>query len=84
MMKSQTLVNSHAMTQTTGVKRMMYMNGKKFIYVFSEDARDELIGLGYILLKSDDKNTTYIFENNKKIKFNKAKVPSVDSDTLTF
>lgn len=37
---------------------------EKFIYVFNEKARDELVEAGYDLLKEDAEKKVYIFVNN--------------------
>ena len=57
---------------------------EKFIYVFSEDARDKLIKLGYKLIKSDERNRAYIFENSDILKFEQLDISAIKSNTLTF
>lgn len=57
---------------------------EKFIYVFSKDARDSLLAAGFLLLKSDDRNETYIFENNTSLSFALDKISTIKSNTLTF
>ena len=61
---------------------------EKFIYVYSEDARDTLIKANFKLLKSDDRNHIYIFENanplNGTQKFALNNVSNIPSNTLTF
>lgn len=56
----------------------------KFLYVFSEKERDELLKLGYSLINSDIQCGIFIFENQDKLNFDKKKVEAVPSDTLTF
>ena len=56
----------------------------KFIYVFSEYDRDSLINAGLSLLKSDDKNGVFIFENTNELKFDLSDHSYVLSNTLTF
>ena len=56
----------------------------KFVYVMGRSACDELLAKGYRLLKSDDKNGVYTFENNKKLTFELAQVRAAASNTLTF
>lgn len=56
----------------------------KFIYVFSEDARDNLARQGFKLLKSDDKSGIYIFENRQSLSFALSDASYLESDTLTF
>lgn len=60
------------------------MNEGKFIYVFSTAARDRLIKAGYTLLKSDEINNAYIFENNPKIVFSFNGIGELKTNTLTF
>lgn len=57
---------------------------KKFIYVFSEKDRDELINAGYTLLKGDDNNSTYIFLNKECMNFSFGNMRNVQIDTLSF
>lgn len=57
---------------------------EKFVYVFSKDARDKLLAAGFLLLKSDDRNETYIFENNVGLSFALEKISTIKSNTLTF
>lgn len=57
---------------------------KKFIYVFSEKDRDELIRAGYTLLKSDENNLTYIFLNRECMNFSFENMNNVQIDTLSF
>ena len=38
----------------------------KFIYVFTDQDRDELLSRGYILLKEDKSNQIYIFSYDGK------------------
>lgn len=56
---------------------------ERFIYVFDEETRDKLAALGYICIKSDERNRTYVFLNDDKLSF--AKIGDcVTSDRLTF
>lgn len=57
---------------------------EKFIYVFSKEARDRLLAAGFLLLKSDDRNETYIFENNTSLSFALDRISTIKSNTLTF
>lgn len=63
---------------------MVYMYGDKFFYVFSKDARDELLAAGYMIIKNDEHNNMYIFENKKNLTFDKKKVKHLETNTLTF
>ena len=41
----------------------------KFGYVMSEEDRDKLLQLGYKLLRSDEVNKVFIFENKQELAF---------------
>ena len=41
----------------------------KFIYVFSAQSCRKLLDAGFHLLKSDDNNSIYVFENTADLKF---------------
>lgn len=56
----------------------------KFIYVFTKETSDELVTQGFNLVKSDEKNKVYVFENNLKKQFTFSKKDFVFSNTLTF
>lgn len=56
----------------------------KFIYVFTKETSDALIAQGFNLVKSDEKNNVYVFENNPTLKFAFSKKDFVFSNTLTF
>jgi hypothetical protein len=60
------------------------MKKKNFIYVFRVEDRDKLLALGYQLLKSDDSQGMYIFENLGLVKFSINDMKFVLTDTLTF
>lgn len=60
------------------------MDDEKFVYVFSKEAKQKMIAAGYNLIKSDDDNGRYIFENNPKLAFSKVDVSMIKSNTLTF
>ena len=56
-----------------------------FIYVFSKDAKNELIAKGLTMMKSDDANERYIFSaNSDKLFFADFKHNYAVSDILTF
>ncbi len=57
---------------------------KKFIYVYSADARDKLLAANYILMKSDERNKIYVFLNEDKLSFAELDVSYILSDTMTF
>ena len=57
---------------------------EKFIYVFNEKSRDELIADGFRLLKIYNKNEVYVFANQMEMAFELTDVSFVRSDTLTF
>lgn len=48
------------------------------------EIRDNLINLGYELLKENDKKTVWVFVNNQELNFDTLNIPCVISDTLTF
>ena len=56
---------------------------KNFLYVFSRDEKERLEALGYILLKSDEVNEQYIFENKSSDHMTFSE-NAVESDVLTF
>lgn len=55
-----------------------------FLYVFSQDERDALLALNYMLIKSDDEKNTYVFENRGELHFDLNEIHAIPSDTLTF
>ena len=57
---------------------------KNFIYVFSHHDRDVLVSRHYNLLKSDDTNEIYVFEDSDNERFDLSGVEFVQSDVLTF
>lgn len=58
---------------------------KKFIYVFSKDAKDSLLKLGFKLMKSDEERGLFIFMNKDDASFYSiADYSFVESDILTF
>lgn len=59
----------------------------KFIYVFDTDARDKLLSANYQLLKSDEQQSIFVFENKETHTFAASATEDftfVLSDTLTF
>ena len=59
-------------------------NMEKFLYVFNKEARDRLLAANYTLLKSDEKNETYVFANQMDMTFALADISFIRSNTLTF
>ena len=57
---------------------------EKFLYVFSKEVRDRLLAANYTLLKSDEKNETYVFANQMDMTFALADISFIRSNTLTF
>lgn len=56
-----------------------------FIYVFSKDAKDELIARGMKIMKADEANERYIFlANSEKLFFADFKHNYALSEVLTF
>lgn len=60
----------------------MYMN--KFVYVFDEKTKEQLLVKGFKLLKSDIKNKIFVFENNAEVCFEFSNIQHILSNTLTF
>lgn len=56
----------------------------KFIYVFNKETADTLVTQGFNLVKNNEKNNVYVFENNPKLKLTFSKKDFVFSNTLTF
>lgn len=57
----------------------------RFIYVMTSKDKDKLKSLGYNLLKADEKNSIYVFENKINLNFELGSTMQyVLSDTLTF
>lgn len=56
----------------------------RFIYVRGGKARDMLLAEHYTLLKRDEKNNIYVFENKPDKHFDFIDIDYVLSDTLTF
>lgn len=54
-----------------------------FIYVFSNEDRDTLVGMGYRLFQGDDLQKVYVFLQDDRIDIAGADIPYVISDTLT-
>lgn len=57
---------------------------KKFIYVYTEDARDKMEAAGYSLLKEADGVYVFLNESGTGMNFSKPDVSYILSDTLTF
>ena len=55
-----------------------------YLYVFSDEERDELISAGYVLVTADEQQHRYVFENQDVIRFDLNKVKAIPSDILTF
>lgn len=55
-----------------------------FIYVFDADAKNKLLEMQFMMLKSDAKNNVYIFVNDDNENFTVDDIHYVISDTLTF
>lgn len=59
----------------------------KFIYVFNMNVRDRLLAANYKLLKADENQNIYVFENRETLIFSETSTEDlkfVISDTLTF
>lgn len=57
---------------------------EKFLYVFNKEARDRLLEANYTLLKSDEKNETYVFADQMDMTFALADISYIRSNTLSF
>lgn len=60
---------------------------KKFIYVFDTNARNKLLSQNYKLLKADEEQNIYVFENRGTYTFSATDTVEFSfilSDTLTF
>jgi hypothetical protein len=57
----------------------------RFIYVFDDAVKKELMSRGFVLLKSDERNQIYVFQNdlNQRL-FDLNENTFTLSDTLTF
>lgn len=55
-----------------------------FIHVFSTEDRDTLLARGYELIKSDDTNCVYTFNNNDQLKFSDLNIDFVLNNIMTF
>ena len=61
-----------------------------FIYVMREADRDKMLELGYRLIKGDEKNSVWAFDNDGRMNFSsgeevsKAGISYILSDVLTF
>lgn len=56
----------------------------KFIYVFDKDARDRLLSASYQLLKADEQQNIFVFENSPEKTMDFSEKNFVFSNTLTF
>lgn len=56
-----------------------------FIYVMDEESRDQLLSMGYKLIKENEANGVWVFDNPDKLSFSaELNVPHVASNILTF
>ena len=55
-----------------------------FIIVFSEREKQALVELGYVLMKSDERNHIYTFENSAELQFDNSKIYAAYSNILAF
>lgn len=56
----------------------------KFIYVFSKEDKDKMIGLGYVLLEEHPEKNLYIFKTDPMRSFSIQEIKAVYSSILTF
>ena len=57
---------------------------EKFIYIFDSDTKTELLSRGYRLLKCDERQKLYIFENKPCAQFSLDKNKFILTNTLSF
>lgn len=57
-----------------------------FIYVFGIEARNDMLSMGFTLIKGDESASVFVFENSHKACFELEElgIPHVISNTLTF
>lgn len=56
---------------------------KPFVYIFTEEDRDKMLENGYRLIKSDNQNNIFIFENSD-VRYEQLGVTFILSNTLTY
>lgn len=58
----------------------------RFLYVFSEDARDKLLSRKFEMIKEDKQNNIFIFLNqiSNDLAFSVNDISYIESNTLTF
>lgn len=56
---------------------------KKFIYVFDEQSRDQLLKDGLRLIQSDEKKRVYVFLNSPEILFSLNGVSCIQTNTIS-
>lgn len=56
----------------------------KFIYTFSEKAKESLLSKGFIMLKEDIQNSMCVFENKDELRFDLSTEEFAYSNILTF
>lgn len=55
-----------------------------FIYVFSDQSKEQMLSLGYELIKADRANDIYVFAFSDHMDFADADISYILSDTLSF
>lgn len=56
----------------------------KFICVFSEESKNELLEAGFILLREDEYNSIYIFHDDPSKSYALVDISFIRSDSLSF
>lgn len=56
----------------------------KFIYVFTKESFNKLSKIGFRILKADENNSIYVFENKQELSFELSNDKFLCSNTLTF
>lgn len=56
----------------------------KFIYVFNDETKKNLLSQGFVLLKENKEKSLYVFENKNQLIFDLSNTDFVYSNMLTF
>jgi len=59
-------------------------NIAKFIYVFQQEACDKLLARGFTLLKHDERNGLWVFENPSIYEFSTDEFRYINSNIISF
>lgn len=56
----------------------------KFIYVFDNETKNNLLSQGFVLLRENKEKSLYVFENKNQLIFDLSNADFVYSNMLTF